>query len=72
MCGSTISAISFLNSKDTTTELYQECYKSFETRKQMCSVLYLEVYEADCGNEISFCCVIQLTYMYACIAQATS
>ena len=66
----------FLNSKDTTTELYRECYKSFETIKQMCGVLYLEVYEADCGNEISlkvsFCYIIQLTYMYACIAQATS
>ena len=62
--------LSFLNSKDTTTELYEECYKSLETRKQMCGVLYVEIYEADCGNEISlkvsFCCVVLLTYMYMC------
>ena len=44
-----------LNSKNTTTELMWE-YTSrvlFETRKQMCDVLYVDIYEADCGNEIS-------------------
>ena len=43
-----------LNSKDTTTESCGSTSRVlFETRKQMCDVLHVDVYEADCGNEIS-------------------
>ena len=39
----------------------------FETRKQMCDVLYIEVYEGDCGNEISLSFLLLCYSINVCV-----